>query len=136
MVAPQPGQVVNPDIFYGQVIGGIVHGASQQLGEGYIFDEATGTPLNCTVYHYQTLSAADVSEEQYAIVVDSDPAHVPTVPFHAKGSAEGIYAASWPAIAMAIYNAIGVKQRAYPFKPERILAALGKAPWPEPKGVA
>ena len=140
MSAPQGGTVVAPDVLRGQILGGLTHGASQMLGEGYIYDESTGTPLNCSTCYYPILSAMDVSEEMYDIVVDSNPAHAPTIPFHAKGLAEGIYAAFWPAFNMAVYNAIagagGTRIREYPFKPERILDALGKAKFPKTKSVA
>jgi len=135
-VGAQAGNVVNPDIMRGQLIGGTVHGASQQLGEGYIYDDGTGTPLNTAIYNYQTLSSMDVSEDQYNGFMDSDPADAPLVPFNAKGAAEGIYAAAWPAICSAIYNAIGVRIREFPFQPERILSALGKSTFPKTKSVA
>jgi xanthine dehydrogenase molybdenum-binding subunit len=139
-MAAQGGMIVNPIIMYGQILGGLVHGTSQMLGEGYIYDERTGTPLNASIVYYPQLTAADVKEDVYSMLCVSDPAHAPTIPFHAKGLAEGIYCAAWPAINAAIYNAIkgagGKRIKEFPFTPERILTALGKANFPKTKGVA
>ncbi len=135
-IAPQGGMIVNPIIMYGQILGGVVHGASQMLGEGYIYDEVTGTPLNTSAIYYPQLTAADVRDDVYSIFCVSDPTHAPTIPFHAKGLSEGIYCACWPAINSAIYSAIGVRLKEFPFTPEKILAALGKATFPKTKGVA
>jgi xanthine dehydrogenase YagR molybdenum-binding subunit len=46
----------------------------------------------------------------------------------AYGIAEPSNIATAPAIANAIYNAIGVRLRALPMNPAAILAALGKVP--------
>jgi hypothetical protein len=45
-------------------------------------------------------------------------------PFGAKEASEGSLAATIPAIANAIYDAVGVRLREAPFSPERVLAAL------------
>src|SRR5262249_25506869 len=48
----------------------------------------------------------------------------PEGPFGAKEASEGSLAAAIPAIANAIYDAVGVRLRESPFTPERVLAAL------------
>ena len=48
----------------------------------------------------------------------------PEGPFGAKEAGEGSLAATIPAIANAIYNAVGIRLREAPFTPERVLAAL------------
>jgi hypothetical protein len=56
-----------------------------------------------------------------AIIVESID---PEGPFGAKEASEGSLAATIPAIANAIYDAVGVRMREAPFTPERVLAAL------------
>jgi hypothetical protein len=48
----------------------------------------------------------------------------PEGPFGAKECSEGSLAATIPAIANAIYDAVGIRLREAPFTPERVLAAL------------
>jgi len=48
----------------------------------------------------------------------------PEGPFGAKEASEGSLAATIPAIANAIYDAVGIRLRESPFTPERVLAAL------------
>ena len=48
----------------------------------------------------------------------------PEGPFGAKECSEGSLAATIPAIANAIYDAVGVRLHEAPFTPERVLAAL------------
>jgi hypothetical protein len=48
----------------------------------------------------------------------------PEGPFGAKEASEGSLAATIPAIANAIYDAVGIRLREAPFTPERVLAAL------------
>jgi hypothetical protein len=48
----------------------------------------------------------------------------PEGPFGAKECSEGSLAATIPAIANAIYDAVGIRLREVPFTPERVLAAL------------
>jgi CO/xanthine dehydrogenase Mo-binding subunit len=49
----------------------------------------------------------------------------PSGPFGAKGLSEACLIVPAPAIANAIYNAVGVRIRSLPITPEKILAALG-----------
>lgn len=85
-----------------------MHGMSQMLGEGYIYDELTGTQLNSAVYTYKTLTSMDTDINQVNVVCDSRPSDVDVsiLPHGCKGAAEGIYSSAWPAIQMAVYNAI------------------------------
>jgi len=48
----------------------------------------------------------------------------PEGPFGAKECSEGSLAATIPAIANAIYDAVGVRLHESPFTPERVLAGL------------
>jgi 4-hydroxybenzoyl-CoA reductase subunit alpha len=61
------------------------------------------------------------SSEVEPIIVESVD---PEGPFGAKECSEGSLAATIPAIANAIYDAVGIRLREAPFTPERVLAAL------------
>jgi hypothetical protein len=69
---------------------------------------------------YKSPSATESPEVEAIIVESVDPEG----PFGAKEASEGSLAATIPAIANAIYNAVGVRLREAPFTPERVLAAL------------
>jgi hypothetical protein len=61
------------------------------------------------------------SPEVEPIIVESID---PEGPFGAKECSEGSLAATIPAIANAIYDAVGVRLHESPFTPERVLSAL------------
>jgi CO/xanthine dehydrogenase Mo-binding subunit len=135
LIATQSGMILNPLIVYGQIIGGIVHGLGCMLWEGIVYCEKTGAPLNASFIDYPIPTTLDVTENQLASVVIVDPKHARLTPYMAKGISEGVFAAIWGSIHMAVYNAIGVKIREFPLRPEKILKALGKAQFPKTKGV-
>jgi xanthine dehydrogenase molybdenum-binding subunit len=135
LLSTQAGMVLNPLIVYGQLVGSAVHGLGSILWEGIIYDEKTGTPLNTSFLDYPVPTALDVAEDQISSLVISDPKHARLTPYMAKGIGEAPLAAVWPAIHMAVCNAIGKKIEEFPLRPEKILKALGKAPFPETKGV-
>jgi CO/xanthine dehydrogenase Mo-binding subunit len=135
LVATQSGMILNPLIVYGQIIGGMVQGLGCMLWEGIIYCEKTGVPLNVSFIDYPIPTALDVTEDQLASVVIVDPKHARLTPYMAKGISEGIFAAIWGSIHMAVYNAIGKKIREFPLRPEKILKALRKAQFPKTKGV-
>lgn len=135
LTACQVGMILNPHIYYGQGIGGLVHGLSQMTGEGIIYDERTGTPLNGSLIDYPVWMSADVDPEHLDLFADVDPADARLFGFKGKGASEGIYCAVWGAFAEAVYNATSVWLREMPCRPEKILKALGKADFPVTKGV-
>ncbi len=69
---------------------------------------------------YKSPSATESPEVEAIIVESIDPEG----PFGAKEASEGSLAATIPAIANAIYDAVGIRLREAPFTPERVLAAL------------
>ena len=69
---------------------------------------------------YKSPSATESPEVECIIVESVDPEG----PFGAKEASEGSLAATIPAIANAIYDAVGVRLREAPFTPERVLAAI------------
>jgi hypothetical protein len=69
---------------------------------------------------YRTPSSIESPEVEPIIVESVDPEG----PFGAKECSEGSLAATIPAIANAIYDAVGVRLHESPFTPKRVLSAL------------
>lgn len=135
LVATQPGMILNPLMVYGQIIGSAVHGIGCMLWEGIVYDENTGAPLNTSFIDYPIPTALDVTLDQITGVAIVDPDDAKLTPYRAKGIAEGLFAALWHSVHMAVYNAIGKKIREFPLRPEKILNAIGRARFPPTKGV-
>jgi hypothetical protein len=76
--------------------------------------------MNPGMLEYRSPSSAESPEIECMIVESVDPEG----PFGAKEAGEGSLAATIPAIANAIYDAVGIRLREAPFSPERVLAAL------------
>ena len=79
-----------------------------------------GLLMNPGLLEYRSPSAAESPEVECIIVESVDPEG----PFGAKEASEGSLAAAIPAIANAIYDAVGIRLRESPFTPERVLTAL------------
>jgi len=112
------GRALNPVAVEGQVIGSVWMGMGQALTEEMIWKD--GLLMNPGLLEYRSPSSVE-SPEVEAIVVESID---PEGPFGAKECSEGALAATIPAIANAIYDAVGIRLRESPFTPERVLAAL------------
>jgi 4-hydroxybenzoyl-CoA reductase subunit alpha len=76
--------------------------------------------MNPGLLEYRSPSSIESPEVEPIIVESVDPEG----PFGAKECSEGSLAATIPAIANAIYDAVGVRLHESPFTPERVLAAL------------
>lgn len=115
------GKAINPIGVEGQIEGGIQQGIGHSLTENYIIDPQTGRPLNPGFVDYKMPLAPDMPEIK-TIILELDPD--PTAPFGAKGVGEDPILAIGPAIANAVYNAIGVRFRELPITAEKVLQAL------------
>ncbi len=112
------GRALNPVSVEGQVIGSVWMGLGQALQEEMVWKD--GLLMNPGMLEYRSPSAVESPEVECIIVESVDPEG----PFGAKECSEGSLAATIPAIANAIYDAVGVRLRESPFTPERVLAAL------------
>jgi CO/xanthine dehydrogenase Mo-binding subunit len=79
-----------------------------------------GRLMNPSLLEYRIPSTLETPEIESIIVESNDPEG----PFGAKEAGEGSLAATIPALANAIYDAIGVRINSIPITPEKILAAL------------
>jgi 4-hydroxybenzoyl-CoA reductase subunit alpha len=112
------GRAVNPMAVEGQLEGSVAGGLGQALCEEMRWE--AGQLLNPSLldYHQPVVDAMPGIE---SVIVETDD---PAGPFGAKETGEGAQLATVPAIANAIYDAVGVRLTELPVTPERILRAL------------
>jgi len=116
------GTVMYPPGAEGQQIGGQCLGLGETLTEEIIYDEATGVPLNFNWIDYKIPTMADFPDVEPALM----EVWRGSGEYGACGIGESVFTCTPAAIANAIYNATGVRVNQIPFKPERILKALGR----------
>lgn len=117
------GKLIHPLAAEGQVEGGFQQGMGYALMEKIQFDGESGACLTGDFLDYKMPTAVEMPRSIECIFIESDE---PTGPFGAKSLSEPCVSVPAPAIANAIYNAIGVRFRELPITPEKILGALGK----------
>jgi xanthine dehydrogenase molybdenum-binding subunit len=112
------GKAMNPTLLLGQVYGAAYTGVGYGLTEE--IKVRNGRVMNPSFRDYQMLTALDVVPIEPVIVepVDKDG------PYGAKGVGEPGLVPTAPAIANAVYDAIGVRIRDLPITPEKVLTAL------------
>jgi xanthine dehydrogenase molybdenum-binding subunit len=112
------GRAINPCLVKGQIYGAVY------MGVGYALTEQVqvlnGKVMNPGFRDYKILTADDAVPVQAVIIEDPDPAG----PYGAKGIGEPGLVPTAPAIANAVYDAVGVRIRDLPITPEKVLAAL------------
>jgi len=118
IAAHDVGRAINPMLLEGQVYGGATMGIGYALTEQLVLKN--GKVINPDFRDYKILTAADVPNIE-AISIETDD---PFGPFGAKGIGEPGLVPTAPAIANAIYDAIGVRIKDLPITPEKVLAAL------------
>jgi xanthine dehydrogenase molybdenum-binding subunit len=79
-----------------------------------------GRLMNASYLDYKMLTAMDIPPMQ-AVIVETDEQDGP---YGAKGIGEPGLVPTAPAIANAIYDAVGVRIRDLPITPEKVLAGL------------
>jgi 4-hydroxybenzoyl-CoA reductase subunit alpha len=112
------GRALNPVSVEGQIIGSVWMGMGQALTEEMVWKD--GMLMNPGLLEYRSPSAVESPDIEPIIVESIDPEG----PFGAKECSEGSLAATIPAIANAIEDAVGIRLHESPFTPERVLAAL------------
>jgi len=123
IAAHDVGRAINPLLLEGQIYGGGLMGIGYALGEKLIYEK--GHLKNGNFLDYKLPTAKDVPPVE-AVIVETDEQ---AGPFGAKGIGEPGLVPTAPAIANAIYDAVGVRIRDLPITPEKVLRALKeKAP--------
>ena len=120
IAAHDVGRALNPMLLEGQIYGAAVMGTGYALTEQMILKE--GKIVNDNFLDYKILTAMDKIPVEPVIVEPVDEYG----PYGAKGVGEPGCVPTAPAIANAIYDAVGVRIKDLPITPEKILAALKK----------
>ncbi len=118
VAAHDVGRAINPMLLEGQIFGAAAMGTGYALTERLILEK--GEVMNANFRDYKMLTAKDVIPVEPVIIetLDQDG------PFGAKGIGEPGCVPTAPAIANAIYEAIGIRIRDLPITPEKIVKAL------------
>jgi CO/xanthine dehydrogenase Mo-binding subunit len=118
--ATDAGTIINPIGATGQIEGGFAQGLGYALTESMEF--ADGQPINPNFSDYRIPSIADMPPFKHEFV----PSYEPTGPLGAKAVGEIAVDPVAPAIANAIFDAVGVRITSLPITPEKILRGLNE----------
>ncbi len=118
VAAHDVGQSINPALIRGQIYGAAYTGVGYALTEEIQVQK--GKVMNPNFRDYQILTARDNIPVE-AVVIEKGDADGP---YGAKGIGEPGLVPTAPAIANAIYDAIGVRITELPITPERVLDAI------------
>ena len=110
------GKAVNPLLLKGQIDGGFIMGQSVALHEEILFDEQ-GWILNPNLSNYMILRAKEAPKEIEGILIETPQKDGP---HGARGIGELVMIGVAPAIANAIFHAIGVQVTKLPMSPEKV----------------
>ncbi len=113
------GKAVHPSYVEGQMQGGVSQGVGWALNEEYVYNDK-GVMLNPSFLDYRMPTSLDLPMIDTVIVEVANPDH----PYGVRGTGEVPIVAPTPAVADAIYHAIGVRLYNLPMKPEVILEAI------------
>jgi CO/xanthine dehydrogenase Mo-binding subunit len=122
IAAHDVGRMINRLGCENQIQGGAIMGIGYGILERQYIDGQTGICINPNMVDFKIPSILDVPLVEPIIVEPEDPFG----PFGAKGIGEPPYSVPTPAIANAIYNAIGVRFNEIPINIRSILDGLEK----------
>ena len=108
------GLIVNPDGLKNQIEGNVIQGVSRTLMEEVQFD-ASGVK-NLDWASYPIITFGEIPDVEIVLI------NRPEMP--ALGGGEPSIVVVPPAIANAIFDAVGVRLREIPLTPQRILSAI------------
>ena len=127
-IAHDIGRALNPTLARGQVIGGVYMGLGEALMEEQSFrrlpEKLSGALVHRapSMLDYKSLTSLDMPDVEVALIEDPDP----NCPFGAKEVGQGPLLPVMPAVANAIYDAVGVRIDEIPITPDKVLRALQK----------
>ncbi|HZH32398.1 MAG TPA: molybdopterin cofactor-binding domain-containing protein [Pyrinomonadaceae bacterium] len=131
------GQSINPMLVMGQVEGGVYMGLGEALMEEMVYRANRNVVHKApSLLDYKSPTTHEMCDVKTYLIEDADP----NGPFGAKEVGQGPLLPVMPAVANAVYDAVGVRVDEVPITPEKILAALraksqGKPARFGPKGV-
>jgi len=114
------GKLAAPALARSQAAGAVIQGIGYALYEARETDPATGHVLTGGMEDYRIPGIADMPR----LDVHFDEAGFDHVPGGSVGIGEVATVPTSPAIANAIYNAVGIRLTEIPFRPDRLVTAL------------
>jgi len=127
-IAHDIGRAINPVNARGQVEGSVYMALGEALMEEQVFRRLPPKLSGALVHkipsllEYKSLTSLDMPEVFTELVEDPDP----NCPFGAKEVGQGPLLPVLPAVANAVYDAVGVRIDEVPITPDKVLAALEK----------
>src|SRR5881397_996724 len=112
------GRALNPLLVEGQVEGSVYMGIGEAVMEGQVFRK--GVHKNPSLLEYKSPTTLE-TPEIHTFLIETDDAEGP---FGAKEAGQGPLLPVIPAIANAVYHAVGVRCDEVPITPEMILKGL------------
>lgn len=113
------GQAINPKLAEGQIEGAAVNGMTYALFENFRFT-AKGQITNASFWDYKIWRSKDIPKMK-TILVDS---YEESGPYGAKSAGEIGINGPAPAIANAIFDAVGIRMTEMPFTSEKVYKKL------------
>ena len=117
-IAHDVGRALNPLLVEGQVEGSVYMGLGEVLMEEQVFRK--GVHKIPSMLEYKSPTTLE-TPEIHTILVETDD---PEGPFGAKEAGQGPLLPVIPAVANAVYNAVGVRVDEIPISPEKVLKGL------------
>ncbi len=140
-IAHDVGKAINPLLAIGQVEGSVYMGLGEALMEEMDYRENRNVVhRHPSMLEYKSPTTHEMCDIETFLIEDPDP----NGPFGAKECGQGPLLPIPPAVANAVYDAVGVRVDEVPLSPPRVLKAiqsgenrhgptrLPDAPWPEP----
>jgi 4-hydroxybenzoyl-CoA reductase alpha subunit len=125
-IAHDIGRTINPVLARGQVEGSVYMALGEALMEEQVFRRLPPKMSGALVHkfpsllEYKSLTSLDMPDVVTELVEDPDP----NCPFGAKEVGQGPLLPVMPAVANAIYDAVGVRIDELPITPDKVLKAL------------
>lgn len=125
-IAHDIGKALNPILVRGQIEGGVYMGLGEALMEAQEFRRLPKKLSHALVHkfpsmlEYKSPTSLDMPEVITELIEDPDPRG----PFGAKEVGQGPLLPVMPAVANAVYDAVGVRIDEVPITPEKIMNAL------------
>ncbi len=133
-LAHDVGRALNPLLVQGQVEGGVYMGLGEVLMEEQVFRR--GLHKIPSMLDYKSPTFLETPDIETILIETNDP----NGPYGAKEAGQGPLLPVMPAVANAIYDAVGVRIDEVPIHPEKVFKAMqqkakGKDPRVGPKGI-
>ena len=123
-IAHDIGQAINEKLVIGQVEGSVYMGLGEAMMEEQVYrpgkSDIGGLHKNPSMLDYKSPTSLDMPEIETILVETNDPEG----PYGAKEAGQGPLLPVMPAIANAIYNAVGVRVDEVPITPDKIYKGL------------